>query len=376
MKDNHINTGRRDFLKTAGLVSAVLLASPVLNRADAKIFKDEKLITEYRILGSGGAAMKVTALGFGCMGMNYNRGMAKDEKEMIRLLHKCVDFGINLFDTAEVYGPHINETLVGKGLYKYKNINVTTKFGHKIVNGKYYYGELDSSPKQIRKVCKESLKRLRRDVIDIFYQHRFDPKIPIEEVAGTVKELIKEGKVRHFGLCEVSPEIIRKAHAVQPVTAVQSEYHLMWQAPEKNIFPVLEELGIGFVPYSPLNRGYLAGTMNENTKFYEANDNRHTLPRFTPEAMKKNYVIIDAMKEFGASKGANPAQVALSWLLHKRPYIVPIPGTTVEAHLKENLAALNFKWTNEEWAAFEDKISNIEIFVDTCNAAQQKQVSN
>ncbi len=358
MKDNHINTGRRDFLKTAGLVSAVLLASPVLNRADAKIFKDEKLITEYRILGSGGAAMKVTALGFGCMGMNYNRGMAKDEKEMIRLLHKCVDFGINLFDTAEVYGPHINETLVGKGLYKYKNINVTTKFGHKIVNGKYYYGELDSSPKQIRKVCKESLKRLRRDVIDIFYQHRFDPKIPIEEVAGTVKELIKEGKVRHFGLCEVSPEIIRKAHAVQPVTAVQSEYHLMWQAPEKNIFPVLEELGIGFVPYSPLNRGYLAGTMNENTKFYEANDNRHTLPRFTPEAMKKNYVIIDAMKEFGASKGANPAQVALSWLLHKRPYIVPIPGTTVEAHLKENLAALNFKWTNEEWAAFEDKISD------------------
>ncbi len=376
MKDNHINTGRRDFLKTAGLVSAVLLASPVLNRADAKIFKDEKLITEYRILGSGGAAMKVTALGFGCMGMNYNRGMAKDEKEMIRLLHKCVDFGINLFDTAEVYGPHINETLVGKGLYKYKNINVTTKFGHKIVNGKYYYGELDSSPKQIRKVCKESLKRLRRDVIDIFYQHRFDPKIPIEEVAGTVKELIKEGKVRHFGLCEVSPEIIRKAHAVQPVTAVQSEYHLMWQAPEKNIFPVLEELGIGFVPYSPLNRGYLAGTMNENTKFYEANDNRHTLPRFTPEAMKKNYVIIDAMKEFGASKGANPAQVALSWLLHKRPYIVPIPGTTVEAHLKENLAALNFKWTNEEWAAFEDKISNIEIFGDRYNAAQQKQVSN
>lgn len=376
MKDNHINTGRRDFLKTAGLLSAVLLASPVLNKADAKIFKDEKLITEYRILGSGDAAIKVTALGFGCMGMNYNRGMAKDEKEMIKLLHKCVDFGINLFDTAEVYGPHINETLVGKGLYRYKNINVTTKFGHKIVNGKYYYGELDSSPKQIRKVCEESLKRLRRDVIDIFYQHRFDPKIPIEEVAGTVKELIKEGKVRHFGLCEVSSEIIRKAHAVQPVTAVQSEYHLMWQMPEKNIFPTLEELGIGFVPYSPLNRGYLAGTMDENTKFYEANDNRHTLPRFTPEAMKKNYVIIETMKEFGASKGANPAQVALSWLLHKRPYIVPIPGTTIEAHLRENLAALNFKWTNEEWAAFEDKISSIEIFGDRYNAAQQKQVNN
>lgn len=373
---DYINLGRRDFLKTAGLLSVVLLASPILDKADAKNLKDEKLITEYRILGSGDAAMKVTALGFGCMGMSYNRGMIKDEKEMIKLLHKCVDFGINLFDTAEVYGPHINETLVGKGLCGYKNINVTTKFGHKIINGKYCYGELDSSPKQIRHVCEESLKRLRRDVIDVFYQHRFDPKIPIEDVAGTVKELIKEGKVRHFGLCEVSAEIIRKAHAIQPVTAVQSEYHLMWQEPEQNIFPTLEELGIGFVPYSPLNRGYLTGTMNENTKFYEANDNRHTLPRFAPEAMKKNYVIIETMKEFGASKGASPAQVALSWLLHKRPYIVPIPGTTIESHLRENLAALSFNWTNEEWRAFEDKISGIEIFGDRYNATQQKQVSN
>lgn len=268
-----IDNNRRDFLKTAGLLGAVLLAQPILNKADAKIFQTEKLINEYRILGSGEAQMKVSALGFGCMGMNYNRGMAKDEKEMIRLLHKCVDYGITLFDTAEVYGPHINETLVGKGLYKYKNINVTTKFGHKIIDGKYYYGELDSSPKQIRKVCEESLKRLRRDVIDMFYQHRFDPKVPIEDVAGTVKELIQEGKVRHFGLCEVSPEIIKKAHKVQPITAIQSEYHLMWQGPEQNIFPTLEELGIGFVPYSPLNRGYLAGGMNEYTKFYEANDN-------------------------------------------------------------------------------------------------------
>lgn len=371
-----LNNGRRDFLKTAGLISAVLFAQPIFNKADAKIFGDNKLINQYRTLGTGAAAMKVTALGFGCMGMNYNRGMAKDEKEMIRLMHKCVDYGINLFDTAEVYGPHINETLVGKALHKYKNINVTTKFGHKIIDGKYYHGELDSSPKQIRKVCEESLKRLRRDVIDMFYQHRFDPKVPIEDVAGTVKELIQEGKVRHFGLCEVSPEIIRKAHAVQPITAIQSEYHLMWQGPEKNIFPTLEELGIGFVPYSPLNRGYLSGSMNENTKFYEANDNRHTLPRFTPEAMKKNYAIIDVMKEFGSSKGATPAQVSLAWLLHKRPYIVPIPGTTVEAHLKENLAAINLKWSDKEWADFEDKISKIEIFGDRYNAEQQKQVSN
>lgn len=210
----------------------------------------------------------------------------------------------------------------------------------------------------------------------MFYQHRFDPKVPIEDVAGTVKELIKEGKVKHFGLCEVGSEIIRKAHAVQPLTTIQSEYHLMWQGPEKNIFPTLEELGIGFVPYSPLNRGYLAGTMNENTKFYEANDNRHTLPRFTPEAMKKNYVIIEAMKEFGASKGASPAQVALAWLLHKRPYIVPIPGTTVATHLKENLAAVNLKWTDKEWSDFEEKISKIKIYGDRYNATQQKQVSN
>lgn len=369
-----VDNSRRDFLKTAGLISAVLLAQPILSKADAKILDDEKLINQYRTLGTGSAAMKVTALGFGCMGMNYNRGQAKDEKEMIKLLHKCVDYGINLFDTAEVYGPHINEILVGKGLYKFKDINVTTKFGHKIVDGKYYYGELDSSPKQIRKVCEQSLKRLRRDVIDMFYQHRFDPKTPIEDVAETVKELIKEGKVRHFGLCEVNSEIIRKAHAIQPITAIQSEYHLMWQAPEKNIFPTLEELGIGFVPYSPLNRGYLSGTMNENTKFYEANDNRHTLPRFTPEAMKKNYAIIEVIKEFGSSKGATPAQVALAWLLHKRPYIVPIPGTTVEAHLRENLAAVNLEWSDKEWANFEEKISKTEIFGDRYNAIQQKQI--
>lgn len=371
-----INNGRRDFLKTAGLLSTASLMLSISNKASAKILADNKPINDYRILGSRDAAMKVSALGFGCMGMNYNRGLAKNEKEMIKLLHKCVDYGINLFDTAEVYGPHINETLVGKGLYKYKNINVTTKFGHKIIDGKYYYGELDSSRAQIRKVCEESLKRLRRDTIDMFYQHRFDPKVPIEDVAITVKELIKEGKVRHFGLCEVGPEIIRKAHAIQPVTAIQSEYHLMWQSPEKNIFPVIEELGIGFVPYSPLNRGYLTGAMNENTKFYEANDNRQTLPRFTAEAMKKNYVIIEAMKDFGSSKGASPSQVALAWLLHKRPYIVPIPGTTVEAHLKENLAATNFKWNDKEWSDFEEKISKIEIFGDRYNATQQKQVNN
>lgn len=371
-----IDNGRRNFIKTAGLLSAVLFTQNLFKSAEARIFESEKMIEEYRILGTGSAAMKVSAIGFGVMGMTYNRGIIKDEKEMINLLHKAVDYGVTLFDTAEVYGPHTNEILVGKGLKNYKNIAVTTKFGHKIINGKYYYGELDSSPKQIKRVCEESLKRMNRDVIDIFYQHRFDPNVPIEEVAATVKELIKEGKVKHFGLCEVSSEIIKKAHKVQPITAIQSEYHLMWRSPEKNIIPTLEELGIGFVPYSPLNRGYLTGVLNEHTKFYEANDNRQTLPRFTPEAMKKNYVIIDIMKEFGKSKGATPAQVALAWLLHKAPYIVPIPGTTVEAHLKENLKGINFKWTDKEWADFENKISKIEIFGDRYNAAQQKQVNN
>ncbi len=371
-----LDSSRRDFIKTMGVLGAIILAQPVFNKTEAKLFKSDTLISTYRTLGSGEAAMTVTALGFGCMGMSYNRGPVKEEKEMIKLLHKAVDYGITLFDTAEIYGPHTNENLVGKGLHRYKDIMVTTKFGHKIINGKYYYGELDSTPKQIKKVCDESLKRLRRDVIDMFYQHRFDPKVPIEDVAGTVKELIKAGKVRHFGLCEVSPEIIRKAHAVQPLTAIQSEYHLMWQAPEKNIFPTLEELGIGFVPYSPLNRGYLTGALTENTKFYAPNDNRADLPRFTPEAMKQNYVIIDILKEFGATKGATPAQVALAWHLHKRPYIVPIPGTTVDSHLRENLAAVNLKWSDNEWQELENKISGIEIAGDRYNAVQQQQVNN
>lgn len=370
------NNSRRDFIKTIGLLGAAAFVRPVFNSVDAKLFKEDTLVSTYRTLGSGAASMKVSALGFGCMGMSYNRGLPKDENEMIKLLHKAVDYGVTLFDTAEVYGPHINEKLVGRALHKYKNIMVTTKFGHKIVNGKYYYGELDSTPEQIKKVCDESLKRLKRDVIDMFYQHRFDPEVPIEDVAGTVKELIDAGKVRHFGLCEVSPEIIRKANSVQPVTAVQSEYHLMWQEPEKNIFPVLEELGIGFVPYSPLNRGYLTGALNENTQFYAKNDNRAELPRFTPQAMKKNYIIVETLRDFGAAKGATSAQVALAWLLHKRPYIVPIPGTTVDAHLRENLASLNFKWTDKEWQDLENKISKIEIAGDRYNAAQQKQVIN
>lgn len=329
-----------------------------------------------RTLGSGTYSMTVSALGFGAMGMSYNRGPAKDVREMARLLQQAADAGITLFDTAEIYGPHTNERLVGMALSHVKNINVTTKFGHKIVNGKYYPGELDSRPEQIRKVCEESLKRLQRETIDMFYQHRLDPNVPIEDVAGTVSDLIREGKVRHFGLCEVNADIIRRAHAVQPVTAIQSEYHLMWRTVEDSIFPTLEELGIGFVPYSPLNRGFLTGSITSERRFDPANDNRGSLPRFTPQALKANYAIVEAIRKFGQEHGnATPAQVALAWLLHKRPYIVPIPGTTVYAHFRENLGALSVICSNEDWDKLEQTLSAIPIEGDRYNAREQKQVS-
>lgn len=306
--------------------------------------------------------------------MTYNRGPLPNRKDMINLLHKAYDYGITLFDTAEIYGPHTNEILAGEALSKFKNkIHITTKFGHDIVNGKYNYGKLNSRPEQIRKVAEESLKRLKIDRIDIFYQHRVDPKVPIEDVAGTVKDLIKEGKVRCFGLCEAGIETIRKAHKEQPVTALQSEYHIMWLEPE-TIFPVLEELGIGFVPYSPLNRGYLAGKMDKNTKFDPKNDNRGTLPRFTQEALEKNKKFITLLEKYGKNKNATPAQMALAWLLAQKPYIVPIPGTTKLNHLQENINAVNISFTKLELAQFNNELSKMEVFGERYNKEQQKQV--
>lgn len=234
--------------------------------------------------------MEVSALGFGVMGMNYNRGPHPDHKAMIALLHQTVDRGVTLFDTAQVYGPLINEELAGGGLHAFRNrVSVTTKFGHRIVNGKYFDGELDSTPVNIRRVAEESLKRLRIESIDLFYQHRLDPAVPIEDVAGTVKDLIREGKVRRFGLCEVNAQTIRRAHVVQPVTAVQSEYHLMWRGQEKDVFPVLEELGIGFVPYSPLNRGFLGGDITEYTRFDSGNDRQQVFREYLRDCGRRAY---------------------------------------------------------------------------------------
>ncbi len=337
---------------------------------------DIPFITKKRTLGSGSAAMEVTALGFGCMGSSYNRGAVPPHDSLVELFRQAVEHGVNFFDTAEIYGPHTNERLTGEALEPFKGqIQIATKFGHRIENGHYFPGELNSRPEQIRRVCEESLKRLRIETIDLFYQHRLDPAVPIEDVAGTVADLIKEGKVKHFGLCEVGPETIRKAHAVCPVTAVQSEYHLMWRGPEETIFPILRELGIGFVPYSPLNRGYLGGDINEYTKFDPNHDNRQTLPRFTPENLRANYRVVEALNRFGRTHGMTAAQAALAWMLWKGDFIVPIPGTTKISHMEENLRAAEFEASDTDWKALEAEVDAIPIAGDRYPADQQAQVT-
>ncbi|MEQ1586689.1 MAG: aldo/keto reductase [Cyclobacteriaceae bacterium] len=376
-----VESGRRSFLKAGATLGAALIAAPANSYAKAEQSLNSEpnsvqvSITKYRTLGSGKHSLKVTALGLGCMGMSYHRGHIPDKKVSIALIRKAVELGVTLFDTAEVYGPYTNEELVGEALAPFrKEVLITTKFGFNIQDGKM--AGLNGRPEQIRKVAEKSLKRLRIETIDMFYQHRQDPQVPIEEVAGTVKELIKEGKVRNFGLSEVNAQTIRKAHAVQPLTAIQSEYSLMWKLPENDVLSTCEELGIGFVPYSPLCRGYLTGTLNEQTKFYAANDNRAGLPRFTPEAMKANRPIIEALIDFGHTRGLTPAQVALTWLLAKKPWIVPIPGTTKLAHLNENLATADLQFTQEEVRELDDSISKVKIYGDRYTEVEQKRVQN
>jgi aryl-alcohol dehydrogenase-like predicted oxidoreductase len=372
--------GRRSFLKAGATLGAALLAAPAFSNdlaGQAAIRKHQNTgqtdITKRRRLGSGKHSLEVSALGLGCMGMSYHRGRVPDRKVSIALIRKAAELGVTLFDTAEVYGPYINEELVGEALAPLrKEVLITTKFGFNIQNGKM--AGLNGRPEHIRKVAEESLKRLRIETIDLFYQHRVDPKVPIEEVAGTVKDLIQEGKVKNFGLSEVSAQTIRRAHAVQPLTAVQSEYSLMWKLPEKEVLAVCEELGIGFVPYSPLCRGYLTGTLNEQTKFYAANDNRAGLPRYTPEAMKANRPVIDALIDFGHPRGLTPAQVALTWLLAQKPWIVPIPGTTKLAHLQENLGAADLQFTAEELRNLDSAVSKIKIHGDRYTEAEQNRV--
>jgi len=288
----------------------------------------------------GRSNLEVSALGLGCMGMSFGLGPAADRRQSTDVLHKAVERGVTLFDTAEVYGPFTNEELVGAALAPFKGrVAIATKFGFRLDKDGKQVG-LDSRPAHIRQVAEASLKRLGVEAIDLFYQHRVDPDVPIEDVAGTVKELIREGKVKHFGLSEAGVQTIRRAHAVQPVTALQSEYSLWWREPEQEILPTLEELGIGFVPFSPLGRGFLTGKIDENTQF-DKSDIRSVVPRFTPEARKANHALVAVLGKLAARHQATPAQLALSWLLAQKPWIVPIPGTTKLQRLEENLGALD-----------------------------------
>jgi len=373
---------RRNFLKAGATLGASLLAAPAFslspvqsNATTNETTKGGKTNVKHRTLGSGKHSLEVSALGLGCMGMSYHRSFVPDRKSMIALIRKAVDMGVTLFDTAEVYGPYINEELVGEALAPFrKKILLCSKFGFNIQNGQM--AGLNSKPDHIRNVVEQSLKRLRTDHIDLLYQHRVDPNVPIEDVAGTVKDLIREGKVRRFGLSEASVENIRKAHAVQPLTALQSEYSLMWRKPEEDVFKVCEELGIGFVPYSPLCRGYLSGLINERTKFIAANDNRATLPRYTPEAIKANWVMIDVLTEFGNHRGYTAAQVALAFLLAQKPWIVPIPGTTKPAHLQENLWSAEIEFTPDELKGMTEALSKITVVGDRYTGQAAQQVRN
>jgi aryl-alcohol dehydrogenase-like predicted oxidoreductase len=307
----------------------------------------------------GNSGLEVSALGLGCMGMNHHRGPAPDRNAMIALLHAAVSRGVTFFDTAEVYGPFTNEELVGDALAPVaKEVIIATKFGFDLGPGGS--GGPNSRPERIRQVAEASLKRLRVEAIDLFYQHRVDPAVPIEDVAGTVKDLIAEGKVKHFGLSEASASTIRRAHSVQPVTALQSEYSLWWREPEAEVLPTCDELGIGFVPFSPLGRGFLTGKIDESTVFGD-NDNRSGLPRFTPDARKANQPIVHLLEEIGRTKRATPAQIALAWLLAQKPWIVPIPGTTKLARLDENLGAIDVALSAEDISAIESASASIKI---------------
>ena len=315
-----------------------------------------------RKLGKSG--LEVSAVGLGCMGMTFAFPPFPEKKEMISLIRNAVERGVIFFDTAEVYGPFTNEELVGEALKPLRDqVIIATKFGFKPASEKEAnsrWTELDSRPEHIRKVVEGSLKRLKTDVIDLFYQHRVDPKVLIEDVAGTVKDLIKEGKVKHFGLSEAGVQTIRRAHSVQPVTALQSEYSLWWRKPEEEILPALEELGIGFVPFSPLGRGFLTGKINESTKF-ESTDFRSTLPRFTPEARKANQALVDLLERVAKQKNATPAQIALTWLLAQKPWIVPIPGTTKLHRLEENIDSASIELTKDDLHEIEEAASKIKI---------------
>ncbi len=352
------NIDRREFIMAGLVLAATSMFPRIAFSAPAR----PPMVSARRKLGP----LEVSAIGLGCMSMNggqYNP--PKDRREMIRLIHAAVDRGVTFFDTAEVYGPFINEELVGEALAPFKGkVVIGTKFGFDIDNATgRRTGGLNSRPEHIRAVAEASLKRLRVDTIDLFYQHRVDPAVPIEDVAGTVKDLIAEGKVKHFGLSEPGMQTLRRAHAVQPVAAVQNEYSLLWRGPEEEELAIFEELGIGLVSWSPLGAGFLTGTINENTRFDKPGytDYRLTNPRFTPEALKANMPLVDLLWRWARRKEATPAQIALAWLLAQRPWIVPIPGTTNPRHLDENLGAISVNFAPEELREFNTAASKIMV---------------
>ena len=309
----------------------------------------------------GKSNLEVSVLGLGCMGLSFGYGPAVDKKDGITLIRAAVERGVTFFDTAEVYGPYTNEELVGEALAPFRDqVVIATKFGFKIDASTGKQAGLDSRPEHIKEVAEASLKRLRSGVIDLFYQHRVDPNVPIEDVAGAVKELIQQGKVMHFGLSEAGVQTIRRAHRVQPVTALQSEYSLWWREPEKEVIPTLEELGVGFVPFSPLGKGFLTGKISEDTKF-DKSDFRNIVPRFAPEARKANQAVVDLLGKFAQQKKATPAQIALAWLLAQKPWIVPIPGTTKLHRLEENIGAVNVELSPEELRELETAASKIAV---------------
>ena len=324
-----------------------------------------------RMLGNSG--MEVSAIGLGCMGMSFGYGTISDTKEMIKLIRMAVESGVTFFDTAEVYGPYINEELVGEALEPFKGkVAIATKFGFNFQDG--VSTGLNSRPENIKKVAEESLKRLRIDTIDLFYQHRVDPNVPIEEVADAVKDLIQAGKVRHFGLSEAGVQVIRRAHAVQPVTALQSEYSLWWREPEDEIIPTLEELGIGFVPFSPLGKGFLTGKMDQNTTF-DSKDFRSTVPRLSPENLKANMAFVELVSSVAQRKNATPAQIALAWILAQKPWFVPIPGTTKLHRLQENLGAAAVELTSAELLEINSASAGIAVQGERYSGGSAKMIN-
>jgi aryl-alcohol dehydrogenase-like predicted oxidoreductase len=322
----------------------------------------------------GKSNLEVSEIGFGCMGLSFGYGPAVDKQQGISVVRAAVERGVTFFDTAEVYGAYTNEELVGEALASFrKDVVIATKFGFKIDAAGKQAG-LDSRPEHIKEVAEASLKRLKTDVIDLFYQHRVDPNVPIEDVAGAVKDLIQQGKVKHFGLSEAGVQVIRRAHAIQPVTALQSEYSLFWREPEDHILPTLEELGIGFVPFSPLGKGFLTGAIKEDTQF-DKTDFRNVVPRFTPENRKTNQALVDLLSKFGQQKKATPAQIAIAWILAQKPWMVPIPGTTKVQRLEENLGAAKVKLTPEDLRQIDEAASQITLVGERYPEAAQRMIN-